>query len=260
MEFSQSALTSRLHAAGTFTDIAVICQEVAESFGFNYCLFRLWLVTPVRGPMQLILNNFPKALRDIYAEKRFVKVDPVLQHAKDSTVPMLWDLTELPRTRQTNYMLDIAANFGVNSGITVPIHGQSNSMGFLLMARGTSLPASQKERTALTANAMLFTTLVHNAVISVLKHSIQPQQRKTHLTSREKECLILAALGHTGDGIADALALSRRTVMFHLDGARTKLGVRSRREAITRALASGQIMLVDPLRQKQIHTELVDLT
>lgn len=63
------------------------------------------------------------------------------------------------------------------------------------------------------------------------------------LTGREKEALTWAARGKTSAEIAQILGLSKRTVDFHFDNARCKLGVATRIQAVMKA-AFGQ--LIDP--------------
>ncbi|MEV5907107.1 helix-turn-helix transcriptional regulator, partial [Streptomyces sp. NPDC052127] len=57
------------------------------------------------------------------------------------------------------------------------------------------------------------------------------------LTTREREITLLAAAGNASKDIAQALALSVRTVDNHLHHAYTKLGVTTRRE-LARSLAA----------------------
>lgn len=54
------------------------------------------------------------------------------------------------------------------------------------------------------------------------------------LTTRQRECLRLAALGLTSSGIGDKLGLSPRTVDEHVMAACNVLGVRTRVQAVAR--------------------------
>jgi DNA-binding NarL/FixJ family response regulator len=61
--------------------------------------------------------------------------------------------------------------------------------------------------------------------------------RLIDLNDREIETLTWAARGKTSAEIAVILGLSKRTIDFHIDNARTKLGVATRIEAVTKAAA-----------------------
>jgi DNA-binding NarL/FixJ family response regulator len=63
----------------------------------------------------------------------------------------------------------------------------------------------------------------------------------SHLTEREIESLTWAARGKTSAEIALILSISKRTVDFHLDNAREKLGVATRVEAAIKAASGGLI-------------------
>ena len=64
-----------------------------------------------------------------------------------------------------------------------------------------------------------------------------------HLSEREVEVLAWSARGKTSGEIATILGLSKRTVDFHIDNARQKLGVATRIEAVVKASSAGIIKL-----------------
>jgi DNA-binding NarL/FixJ family response regulator len=73
----------------------------------------------------------------------------------------------------------------------------------------------------------------------VARHALWPRQ--IALGERERETLTWAARGKTFAEIGEILGLSRRTVEFHLDNARRKLGVPTRTQALIKA-AIGQLI------------------
>ncbi|MBV8849430.1 MAG: response regulator transcription factor, partial [Methylobacteriaceae bacterium] len=67
--------------------------------------------------------------------------------------------------------------------------------------------------------------------------------RDVQLNDREIEALTWVARGKTSIEIAQILDLSKRTVDFHIDNARNKLGVATRTEAAIKAVTG---RLIDP--------------
>ena len=65
------------------------------------------------------------------------------------------------------------------------------------------------------------------------------------LTRREREILALLAQGYSGPEIAEQLTLALSSVKFHIQNIYGKLGVNSKRQALTRA---GELGLVAPVR------------
>jgi DNA-binding response OmpR family regulator len=63
------------------------------------------------------------------------------------------------------------------------------------------------------------------------------------LSEREIETLTWSARGKTSDEIATILGLSKRTVDFHMDNARGKLGVATRTQAVVKAVTG---RLIEP--------------
>lgn len=67
----------------------------------------------------------------------------------------------------------------------------------------------------------------------VARNTVWP--KRVQLREREVETLTWAARGKTFEEIGTILSLSRRTVEFHLDNARRKLGVATRTQALIKA-------------------------
>jgi DNA-binding NarL/FixJ family response regulator len=70
---------------------------------------------------------------------------------------------------------------------------------------------------------------------------VRPSAPAAALSEREIEILAWSSRGKTSGEIASILGLSKRTVDFHINNAREKLGVATRIEAVIKAAASGII-------------------
>jgi DNA-binding CsgD family transcriptional regulator len=92
------------------------------------------------------------------------------------------------------------------------------------------------------AEIMLFSTFFHEIFMkSVIAKGIAPSFQGAPLSKRERECLVLAAHGQTTQDMAHALGIGERTIQFHFDGIRSKLGAANRQEAVAKAIAMGII-------------------
>jgi DNA-binding NarL/FixJ family response regulator len=85
----------------------------------------------------------------------------------------------------------------------------------------------------------ILATIIRARLASVARNAIWPEMIK--LNDREAEALTWAARGKTSAEIASILGLSKRTVDFHIDNARDKLGVATRIQAAVKAAAGGLI-------------------
>jgi len=85
----------------------------------------------------------------------------------------------------------------------------------------------------------LLDTKIRARLAGVARNDLWPRQ--IDLNDREVETLTWAARGKTSAEIAQILGLSKRTVDFHIDNARTKLGAATRVEAAIKA-ATGRLI------------------
>jgi DNA-binding NarL/FixJ family response regulator len=76
-------------------------------------------------------------------------------------------------------------------------------------------------------------TIINARLAGVARNEVWP--KLAMLNDREIEALTWAARGKTSAEIAGLIGLSKRTVDFHLDNARTKLGAATRTEAAIKA-------------------------
>ncbi|SPE20752.1 Regulatory protein, LuxR [Burkholderiales bacterium] len=82
-------------------------------------------------------------------------------------------------------------------------------------------------------------TIINARLVRVARMEVWP--RTIELSEREIEVLTWSARGKTSDEIATILGLSKRTVDFHMDNARAKLGVATRTQAVVKAV-SGRLI------------------
>jgi len=87
----------------------------------------------------------------------------------------------------------------------------------------------------------LLVTIIAARLAGVARNEIWPQ--RVELSEREVQALTWSARGKTSDEIALILGLSKRTVDFHIDNARAKLGVATRIQAVVKAVAG---RLIEP--------------
>jgi DNA-binding response OmpR family regulator len=85
----------------------------------------------------------------------------------------------------------------------------------------------------------ILVTIINARLVAVARTEMWPKNVK--LNDREVEALTWVARGKTSTEIAEILGLTKRTVDFHLDNARVKLGAATRTEAAIKA-ATGRLI------------------
>ena len=81
--------------------------------------------------------------------------------------------------------------------------------------------------------------IIEARLAGVARNKVWPKQ--VHLNDREIEILTWVARGKTSHQIARKLRMSKRTVDFHIDNARVKLGAQTRAAAAIKAAIGGLI-------------------
>jgi DNA-binding NarL/FixJ family response regulator len=81
--------------------------------------------------------------------------------------------------------------------------------------------------------------IIEARLAGVARNKVWPKQ--VHLNEREIEILTWVARGRTSHQIARKLHMSKRTVDFHVDNARVKLGAQTRAAAAIKAAIGGLI-------------------
>lgn len=85
----------------------------------------------------------------------------------------------------------------------------------------------------------LLTAIINARLAGVARSELWP--KLVQLNDREIETLTWVARGKTSAEIAQILGVAKRTVDFHLDNARTKLGAATRTQAVIKA-ATGRLI------------------
>lgn len=208
----------------------------AESFGVTR--YAYLNTTCPRDPFH-VETNYPTAWVERYLERNYMVVDAVSLEAARSPVPFRWrDALARPQYgANSQRVFEEAADFSIRDGFTVPIHSGAGLSIISLVVEDPALfqPSSAARRHMLHLLAMHF----HLACDRALNEEVAPPLPR--LTPREREVLLWTAKGKTGWEIAQILNLAERTVVYHIENARTKLGASSRAQAVVAAMTLGLI-------------------
>lgn len=232
-------LTAAIESAPDIPQVAAACREVAQALGFEHFIFGFRTPISLTRPCQFILSGYPRAWREHYDTNSYLAIDPVITRSLSSVLPFDWEELDRsdPRVAQ---LFQEAAQHGLRHGFSVPVHGGHGEGGVLSLARPEPpLPQSLGERQRLFQQAQWFAAVLQTKLRAFVFEEAEAPLRS--LTRRERDCLRLAAEGHSATAIARMLHIAERTVVFHLNHAEEKLGATRRQQAVARGVALGQI-------------------
>jgi DNA-binding CsgD family transcriptional regulator len=187
----------------------------------------------------ITVDNTPMAFQNVFAGTGSGRRDPVMQHCKRNSVPIIWGQS----TYLANDAIDIwetQAPFGYRNGIAMALHLPEGRHFTLGVDRDQALPTDSNELTRMVAELQLFAVHAQDTAMRVLVSApLQPE--RPALRPRELEILRWTMDGKTAWEVAAVLALTERTVVMHLQNAMEKLGCTSKHQAVLKALRLGLI-------------------
>ncbi|MCP3380280.1 LuxR family transcriptional regulator [Bradyrhizobium sp. CCGUVB4N] len=210
--------------------------DIATTLNLS-CFAYLSFARKLEDPPKLI-STYPPTWTAHYLGRHYERFDPVVGQAIRDTRPFRWGLGLGPRARSEfeRELFEEAARFGIRYGFTIPIHdskGAIAAVSFATDERRTKFERSINEHAqALRLMAMFF----HAHAGRMLRS--ERMVDGVLLSPREFECLEWYSLGKSAWEIGNILGISPRTVGFHRDNARAKLGVRTIHQAVVRLAES----------------------
>lgn len=220
-------------------EITDLCQYHAKQLGFDNFIYALRVPTYFSDSKLVLIDGYPATWVNHYFEHTYQTVDPVMAYCAKHIVPIQWHDLTLVTDGLGKRMMNEAGDFGLKSGITMPVHSPRGEMGIL------SFTVNQNTKQALevTQNALPYVQLLAGYLHESVRHvfCLTDDVDRPLLTHREQECLRWVADGKTSWEIAHMLNVSERTVNFHLNNVMLKLDVCSRQHAVGKAAFQGLI-------------------
>lgn len=214
-----------------------VAMELAASALDLLCFAYLVLPGHSRATARLI-SNYPVAWTSHYLQSHYERLDPVIVQVLGECEPFEWgeDIGLIRPSKEQREMLDQAALFGIRYGYTIPIHDDRGPVAAVTFASQERAPTFQRciecNGRVLQLMALYFHAHARRKIVTDRCVDGVP------LSPRELECLHWAAFGKSAWDISMIVGIKRRTVAFHLDSAKAKLGVRTIQQAVARLAAS----------------------
>lgn len=194
---------------------------------------------PVSDTEFIAIDNAPEAFRDTMEDPRNGQLDPVLQHCKRQSVPIIWDQSTYLSAGQIE-MWEAQAQFGYRTGICLALHMPEGRHFVLGVDRDQALPKDTGEITRMVADLQLFAVHAQDTAMRVLvPQRLQPERPK--LTPRELDSLRWTMEGKTAWEVGAILGIAERTAVLHINNAMHKLGCTNKHQAVLKALRLGLI-------------------
>jgi len=239
----------RLSGIATLDGLTQVFHESVTDLGFDAFALHIVSLSGMPGRVVYGVTTYPDEWVKRYREAGYVQIDPVISNGLSRQMPFEWRevLAGMPLNERQRRFFGEAGEFGILEGLTMPIHGQNGQFSAITLT--TSLRGKLADR-IIRANRYVaqrlclhYHEVVGARLLARVKGADAPARDEPRLTERERDCLRWAAQGKTAWEIAKLLNIGERTVVFHIENAKQKLGVHSRQHAVVRAVMAGLINL-----------------
>ncbi|MFO1324585.1 MAG: LuxR family transcriptional regulator [Burkholderiales bacterium] len=221
-------------------------ESIVRHLGFDslFCL-----ASPIDKPDLrdggFVYATLPGDWLDRYARMSYADVDPLVALAWEGAIPVPWDQASVRgRGPRSDACVDDALRHGIASGVCFASHGPRASRALIALHAGVARSDTLRQQ-AIARNLpdiVLFGHYFHELFVRpAVELASRPRAAAVPFSKRERACLELAAHGLTTGDIAVKLDISSRTVQFHFDSIRSKLGASNRQQAIAIAVHSGVV-------------------
>jgi len=207
---------------------------LSKELGFDHCAYGLRVPLPLTNPKTLTFNNYPTAWQTQYQAKNYVAIDPTVQSAMRSSLPILWT-DELFRPARD--LWEEARSFGLRVGWAQSVRDFNGTVGMLTLARSNE-PLTQTEFDAKRYEMASLAQIAHSGMSRCLAPRLMPEVN-AKLSNREIAVLRWTADGKTSGEISCILNIAERTVNFHINNVVTKLNAANKTSATIKAALLG---------------------
>jgi DNA-binding CsgD family transcriptional regulator len=187
----------------------------------------------------VVVDNTPPEWLGAFNDPRAMQRDPVMQHCKRQSLPIIWDQGTYTSQGQGE-LWEEQARYGYQTGIAMALHLPEGKHFMLGVDRDRALPSDRHELTRVVADLQLFAVHALDAAMRVLVPGAASPDAPS-LTPRELEAMRWTMDGKTAWEVGSILGITERTAVLHLNNAMRKLGCVNKHQAVLKALRLGLI-------------------
>jgi DNA-binding CsgD family transcriptional regulator len=211
----------------------------AQQLGFDKVTAMVAVDQPGVSPEFVAVHNTPMAFEQNFENVSIGKRDPVMQHCRRQTMPIVWSQKTYLEQGAIE-LWEVQAQFGYCNGIAMALHMPEGRHFMLGVDRDQALPSGASELTRMVADLQLFAVHAQDTAMRILlSESFRPELPS--ITPRELEVLRWTMDGKTARQVGDLLNITERTAIQHLQNAMRKLDCNSKHQAVLKALRLGLI-------------------
>ncbi|WP_447883529.1 LuxR family transcriptional regulator [Serratia fonticola] len=211
-------------------------KEIAEFGDFKYA----YMILNKKDLMETVItSSYPSQWIDIYKERNYQCIDPVVLCALQRVSPFPWDeSTPINPSLKPSDIFSHAKNYNITTGYTFVLHDHDHNLAMLTLTINDNKSIDIEDQIHPNkARLQMLLANVHERITTRHRETSRNNRdnssvEKDPLTTRENEVLYWASMGKTYQEIAIILDVKIRTIKFHIGNIVKKMGVTNARHAI----------------------------
>ncbi len=239
----------KANEAQDLPDLSHLLDDMSRSLGFRY--YALGHHVRVLSGDLLQIANYPHSWTERFATLGYLSDDPAVTACQKAIVGFLWSdmhrLITLSERQKT--ILTESRHAGLGEGFTVPIHlpGECEGSCNFVATAGKSVSTAALP-VAQYVGCFAFEAARRLALNAPRRIAGSQTPGIPHLSSRQLDCIVLAARGKSDTDAGQLLGISNQTVHQHIETAKRRYGVATRTQLVVHALFDSQLIFEDILR------------
>jgi len=174
-----------------------------------------------------------------YAESGYARIDPTLEGAASSFVPVDWKAVAWDTPKRRTFLREAVESGVGNQGYTIPVRGPDGQFAAVSINKTCTDVQWASFLQATRSDFLIIAHYMHQKVNELCNSGAAASAVK--LSSREKDVLTYLSVGKSRAQIAHELAISENTLRVYLDSARHKLGALNVPHAVSIAICRGYL-------------------
>lgn len=234
--------------ARTHDELKSEIERITQQLGFQTMSATVVVDDPEKrfDPQFYTVGEAPAAYQTAFDSRDNWRRDPVMQHCKHMSVPIIWNQDTYTAAGEGE-LWEEQAPFGYREGIAMALHLPQGRHFMFGVECDHHVPTDPAELTRIVADLQLLTVHALDTASRILVPAPAPAAPPpasiamplVTLTPRELEALHWTMEGKTAWEVGSILGISERTAVLHVNNAMHKLGCTSKHQAVLKALRLG---------------------
>ncbi len=155
-------------------EIFNVLREVCLHFDVEQLALAVFLKQKNNNHNFLVYHTYPLGWEDHYLKNEYYLHDPVFNVLQKIAFPFEWNLESFTNLSRIQIeLLNDSSDFGINSGITIPLIPRSIFHGFVTLLNRSGLPYDALHSLSMVGNVCANKIMCLKRNASVVKNSLQ---------------------------------------------------------------------------------------